>query len=984
MRNKLWAKTLKHAAAPERVRLYLEQLAPLFPGLERPRPEQARILASLFSGSPASGELLLAHPAWLEDLLEETALRQPLRGDALKREVGRLVARHLPGQDYAAAFREIRLFKQRRLLRIAARDLARLAEVEVLIHEISDLADACLAAVAQLCWRQLSQRLGQPWHRDAEDNWQPTPWCILGLGKLGGQELNYSSDVDVIFVYAEEGTVLKEPPRKKTTASGGLPNHQFFTRLAESFILETGRATEEGQLYRIDLRLRPEGKAGPLARSLPSYENYYAQWGQTWERMMLIKARAVAGDEGLAHEFAEMIQPFRYPRMLGEKFLQEITVMKQRLEEEVVRTGEVDRNVKLGRGGIREIEFIVQTRQILHGGRNPFLQNRQTLPALQALVKYQLLPAAEAKALDAAYRFLRNVEHRLQMENNQQTHTLPEDQPSRQRLAALLGFDKSADFDRCLRDHCRNVRAIYNRLLQPAAESDRALPAQFEGQERLWEQMLSACGFREPQKALKLVSEFARGPGFVHVSARTEELGRQLIRQFLDLCPRKDATGRITNLQANTLSDPDRVMARLDNFVTAYGSRAMLYETWNRHPSLFELLVLLFDRSEFLAERAIRTPDLVDDLVLSGHLRRRKDAAQTLQDLRHGLADKDQKQWLRRYHQAEFMRIGLREIVGLADYEQNLAELSGLAEACLQYALESVVRRHRLKTPPFCIIGLGKLGGGELTYGSDLDIIFVAAPKERQLSRLLPLASEIMDLLSAKTEDGSVFETDARLRPDGEKGLLVNTLPAYEDYYRQRAMLWEIQALTRARFIAGDPVLGAEFIKLATRLTNFQSPSLPLAAFTPAWKQEIHRMRMRIEKERTPAGQAALAIKTGAGGLMDAEFIAQSLCLEHGLYEPNTLAALLAARSQGLLEAKGADLLIANYRQLRRVEIILRRWSYEGESELPAEPAPFYRVAVRCGFSTPEEFRQAVEAWRRSIRAVYAGIFAAEETEKTS
>ena len=303
------------------------------------------------------------------------------------------------------------------------------------------------------------------------------------------------------------------------------------------------------------------------------------------------------------------------------------------------------------------------------------------------------------------------------------------------------------------------------------------------------------------------------------------------------------------------LSDPDRVVTRLDSFISAYGARATLFELWNRNPAIFELLVLLFDRSEFLAELAIRTPDLVDELVISGRLRQRKSAEETLRDLRHGLRDEDQQLWLRRYHQAELMRIGLRDILGLADFEQYLTELSGLADACLQYALEVVMRKHKLKAPPFVIIGLGKLGGAEIDYGSDLDVVFVADSKAKNLPALGRLALEVLDLVSARTEQGVVFRTDARLRPDGEKGLLVNTLSAYEEYYRQRAQLWEIQSLTRTRPVAGDLKLGAQFQTLAATLTNFRQPALPLAAYAPDWKQKIHQMRMRIEKERTPAGQ---------------------------------------------------------------------------------------------------------------------------------
>jgi glutamate-ammonia-ligase adenylyltransferase len=298
----------------------------------------------------------------------------------------------------------------------------------------------------------------------------------------------------------------------------------------------------------------------------------------------------------------------------------------------------------------------------------------------------------------------------------------------------------------------------------------------------------------------------------------------------------------------------------------------------------------------------------------------------------------------------------------------------------LQYALEVVLRKNKISKPPFAIIGMGKLGGSEINYGSDLDIIFVADSKTKNLPSLQKLAVEVMDLLSAQTEAGTTFQTDARLRPDGEKGLLVNTLGAYEDYYRNRAQLWEIQSLTRIRPIAGNEKVGKKFQELCAALTNFSHPrdagaTRKISAFIPDWKKEIARMRLRIEKERTPAGKDALAIKTGSGGLIDAEFIAQTLCLENGFVEPNTLRALQLGLEKGALEESDGKILIENYRQLRRIEGILRRWSYAGETLLPDDAAPLYRVAVRCGFKNSEEFMNAVKSFRTTIRGVYQKIF---------
>jgi glutamate-ammonia-ligase adenylyltransferase len=980
VKNLLWTKALKSSADPERSRHLLDSLvaAGAESVLRKFSADSMRIFAALSGGSQALGEQLLAHPDWLP-LVDSERLKFPRRGQGFQQELGRLLQSALRSQDYAAALTELRRFKQRELFRIAARDLARLSNVVEITRELSDVADVCLEAVLQIIRLQFTTRFGRPYHQDAEGHWQATAFAVLGLGKLGGQELNYSSDVDLMFVYDDEGEVYKEPPKGEKAPRAVMSSHQFFGKLAEAFNAEVSRTTEDGFLFRVDLRLRPEGEAGPLVRSLESYENYYAQWGETWERMMLIKTRYVAGDKVLAAEFVEMIQPFRYPHSITERVLHEVTVVKDRIEREVVGADELERNVKLGRGGIREI------------------------------AQYHLLGDDEARQLAEAYRFSRDVEHRLQMENNLQTHTLPTERQARLRLARLMDFKSWEKFESVWQTHTGNVRRIYDRLLKSeSAEAQTGLPPEFDGAEAAWTSLLAAHSFREPETAFQVFKELAEGPGDVHVSPRSVELARELIPKFLALCPRRKAEDRrqrtedgkiASNLRAPTselrLSDPDRVLTRLASFTSAYAARVPLLELWAGNPALFELMLMLFDRSEFLAEVAIRTPDLIDDVVTGERLRQRKSAGQILDELRYGRDDADQFLWLRRYHETELMRLGLRDILGLADLEQNLVELSALADACLQYALEVVMRKNRIKKPPLVIIGLGKLGGREIDYGSDLDILFVTDTNARELPRWQRLAVEVMELMSRRTEQGIVFHTDARLRPDGEKGLLVNTLDAYQKYYCQSAQLWEIQALTRTRAVAGDLTLGEQFQKLAIGLTDFSKARAEVTRHTSAkrkseignrksaapyvgcynsqWKRQIHEMRMRIEKERTPRGQDDLAIKTGRGGLMDAEFMAQTLCLENGWHEPNTLRALERGREAGILPDAGK--LLEAYRQLRRVEGILRRWSYEGEVVLPDDPAPYYRVSVRCGFALPENFRKALANWRKAIREVYAKMF---------
>ena len=1023
----VWQQALAEAADPARARECLSRLAATSGAavLSAANEPTARVVAAVLSGSQWAAALLEARPDWLAEL-EPGRLQHPRLHKGLSGEVQASLQPCLAARDYPNALAGLRRFKQKEMLRIAARDLGGFGKTPDIVREISNVADICLDGAYRVCHQQLAERFGEPFHPDAEGDWQPTGFCVLGLGKLGGQELNYSSDVDLMFLYSGEGGAFKDPPKNRA-AKPGLSNHQFFTKLAEAFVTEVSQLSSEGQLYRVDLRLRPEGDAGPLVRSLESCEHYYAQWGQTWERMMLLKGRGVAGQTSLAGEFLEMVHPFRYPRSINERFLDEIRAMKDRTEKEVVRSGELDRDVKRGRGGIREIEFIAQTLQLLHAGRFPFLQGAQTIPTLDKLVQYNLLPREEATVLIEAYCFFRNVEHRLQMEANQQTHTIPADPPARQRLARLMAFPDWSSFEVARWTLAQKVRATYERLLQAERPARQAsLPGDLRETEAEWKQLLAARSFRDPDKAFKLLKEFTQGPGFGHVSTRTTELAYELIARILEHCPLQasadasTAPPRLATAPApspaplpaapttpedgrkkSVLSDPDRVLARLDSFVVAYGARATLYEMWTHNPSLFGLLLLLFDRSEFLAEKAIRTPDMVDDLVLTGHLRRRKNAPEILRELQHGREDADQALWIRRYHSTEFMRLGLRDILGLSDWEQNLKELSALADACLQYALEVVLRKHKVRAAPFVILGLGKLGGQEIDYGSDLDILFVAPARTKNLAKLQPLAAKVMELLSAPTALGLVYHVDARLRPDGAKGLLVNTLEAYEDYYRRRAQLWEIQALTRVRPLAGDFTLGKEFEALAGTLSDFRPETVAsnfrmagseaprssraksaeaacqagLAAYTPQWKQEIAKMRLRIEKERTPPGKDPLAIKTGTGGMVDGEFVAQALCLANGWQEPNTLRVLERAKETGALPLAEADSLLTNYRELRRIEAILRRWSYEGEILLPDDPAPQYRVAVRCGWHSAADLLTVTTRCRQAIREVYARFF---------
>lgn len=974
---------------PEKIILLykrLEETSPEIPEiLEKMSEPQIRMLYRLFIGSNFLVEELIQHPSWLkENFCDEELIGIPKTLSELRQELTESLMEEVADRNYEATSRILREFKLKHIFRIAVRDLNKLGDTDLITLELSNLADVCLQAVFRLSWLKLSEELGFPHHKNPEGNWCVTQFAIIGLGKLGGQELNYSSDVDVIFVYSDEGYIFKETPEPdQEPTRHAMSNHQFFTHLAEAIIDEVSRTTREGQLYRIDLRLRPDGNGAPLVRSFESYENYYSMWGRTWERMMLIKARYVAGSSNLGAEFIEMIHPFRYPRSISEEVPEEVSQIKERIEKEVIKHGELQRNVKLGWGGIREIEFIVQIIQVIDAGKMPYLQGNQTLPLLEKLAVYGRIPVEDSRILIKAYKFYRDVEHRLQMQDNHQIHTIPQSVSGRHRLSRIMGFKTLEEFESHYHSYQKAVRNIFDKIVRrkrkrsPEEESEK-LPPGFDEYWGEWKDILLNNGFKNPETAIKLLKTFVQGPGYVHLSKRTIELGWKLIPRILSLCPSEQ---RLKNFREQplysnmrTLSDPDRVLARIDSYIQNFGSRQSLYESWFSAPFTFDLLLLLFDRSEYLAEIAILTPSLISEIMEDQQLRRLKDAEDILQDLNYKINDPDQMLWIRRYHRAELLRIALRDLMGLSTFSQNQSEINALGDACLQYALKVVMKKFRLKNPPFAIIGLGKLGGKELTYGSDLDLLFVCTPRWKGSIKVQKMALMLTRLLSAKTPMGYVYKTDFRLRPDGDKGPLVNTLTRYERHYRCHAQLWEIQTLTRARVVCGDIETGFQFMDLVRGMTNFTVPRRRLAAWSADWKSIIIQMRTKIEKERTPYGKDLYAFKTGCGGLIDVEFLAQMLNMEFGWFQPNTRKALRLAASQDLLTREDAELLIENFDHLMYLEKVLRRWSYEGESTLPDTPAPLLRVAIRCGFKNTDSFLAAVGKWRNCIREVWLRV----------
>jgi glutamate-ammonia-ligase adenylyltransferase len=794
-------------------------------------------------------------------------------------------------------FGGLRFWKGREMTRVAVRELAAVAPLEETTGELSQIAEICLRRVFVFWDTELRQRYGSP----------KAEFAIVALGKLGGGELNHSSDVDLLFLYSDEGQLTPH-----------VSYHQFFNRLGNKILETFSTPHPSGLLFRVDLRLRPEGSAGPLARSLDSMENYYAGFGETWERIALIKARGIAGSRELAYDFLRLHQPFIYPRSVTPDLLEEIANIKHRIERDVVGREKLERDVKLGRGGIRDIEFIVQTLQLIHGARNPFLQEPSMLKALRALRELDLLPHDEVLALDNAYRFLRRVEHRLQIEAEQQTHTVPDETDPLSRLAQSLRFSSASDFTTALHDRMGAVRPIFQRIISKGP----AQPAKF-----------TLEFFKDPKQADKTLRELERGAASFHVATRTRQIFQRL---------RPILLGWIAKT-----ADPDTTLNQFVRFVEGYGLRSLLFELLVTNPKLLELVVKTFDASRFAGDLLIRRPQLLEDITRDQTFDEPRSLSENIRRLESLGAHANDFDAIRAYRQRQLLRIILREIAGLATPEGVSAELSDLAEACLVFTARLV------GDDQLTIIALGKFGGRDIGYGADLDVIFVGEENRA--------GQNLVSVMAQPTAEGNVWALDTRLRPEGENGPLVCSLKTYQSYYENRAQLWEMQALTRARAISGP--LRNEFIELAKTAWRRASRDPDLFA-------KIDSMLERIRRERG-SGSDFCDLKTGCGGIIEAEFLVQALQMRANVWEPNWDRAVTGLHGRSLLNDAEARQLKDSYQTLRRCECGLRRYENKAVSSLPSDVSEQQKLAVRLGYDSFEKFRRDYADARDTIHALY-------------
>jgi glutamate-ammonia-ligase adenylyltransferase len=865
---------------------------PLIEVIERfPLGEAA--LLHLLAVSTVCAMRLTRNPEMLLWLSQPEVCQAPRGATEMLAELREAAGDLAPNKDFAA----LRFWKGREMTRVALRELAAVAPLEETTGELSQIAEICIRRVFEYWDAELRQRHGSP----AAD------FTILALGKLGGGELNHSSDVDLLFVYSEEGQLAPH-----------VSHHEFFNRLGNKILETFSTRHPAGSLLRVDLRLRPEGSAGPLARSLESMENYYAGFGETWERIALIKARGIAGSRELAYDFLRLHQPFIYPKNPTPDLLAEIANIKHRIERDIVGAEKLQRDVKLGRGGIREIEFIVQTLQLIHGARHPFLQQPSMLKALRALRELDLLPREEVLALDNAYRFLRRVEHRLQIEAEQQTHTVPEEPEAVQRLARSLRFASARDFTAALQNRMGSVRPIFQRIISEAPAQSAKPGVEI---------------FIDPKQAEKALRDLERGAATFHVAPRTRQIFRKLRPALLD--------------RLSKAADPDVTLNQFLRFVEAYGLRSLLFELLVTNPKLLELVIKTLDASRFAGDLLIRRPQLLEDITRDPTFDEPRSVAENLRRLESLGANADDLDPIRAYRQRQLLRIILRDVIGLVRPPAVFAELSDLAEACLVHTAGL------LGNGKLSVIGLGKFGGREISYGADLDVVFVGEDNRS--------AQTLMAAMAQQSTEGNIWPIDTRLRPEGENGPLVCSLESYEWYYANRAQLWEMQALTRARPITGP---------LQHAFNDMAKAAWRRAARDPDLLSKIDSMLERIRRERG-SGSDFLDIKTGRGGIIEAEFLVQALQMREGICEPNWERAVSGLSECGQFNEAERKQLQQSYQLLRRCESVLRRYENKAVSILPSDPNEQRKLAIRLGYDDFESFHRDYVDARDAIHALY-------------
>ena len=789
--------------------------------------------------------------------------------------------------DEGALHVALRRLRQRVLLRTMARDLSDTAELDEVCGTMSALAEVAIGAALAF----LEPRV---------EGGQRPKLTVVGMGKLGGGELNVSSDVDLVFLYPEEGEEGEEGA-----------NLDFFTRLGRRLIAALDERTADGFVFRVDMRLRPWGEGGALVTTFDALEEYFVTQGREWERYAWIKARVLGGG---GDALSGVVRPFVYRKYLDYGTFAAMRELHAQIRAEVARR-ELSDQIKLGPGGIREIEFIAQAFQLIRGGRDPALQIRPTLAVLALLAQKGLLPAAAFEELSEAYRFLRRLEHRLQYLDDAQTHELPEDPGDRLLVSRAMGFAAWDSFRVALDARRTRVSWHFEQLFSVEEAPKHALAPLWAGESP--EERLAQLGFRDAESAAARLAALRSG-------ARYNSLPQASRARFDALVPRiiEESAAR---------ENPDATLVRFLELIETVSRRAAYLALLDEHPAVLARLGQLLAASSWTAEYLNRHPVVLDELLDARSLFAPPDREAFAGELRRQLAarqgdEERQMDWLREAHHAQVFRLLAQDLSGVLTVERLADHLSDLADVMLQATLElcwgQLRVRHRDEAR-FAAVGYGKLGGKELGYASDLDLIFLYDdPDDSAQETYARLAQRISRWLTSRTAAGVLFEIDLRLRPQGESGLLVSSIDAFRRYQRESAWTWEHQALTRARYCAGDPALGAAF-------EEERSAILRMPRDPPKLREDVLAMREQLLAGH-PNPSELFDLKHDRGGMIDIEFVVQYLVLGHAhrhaelTRNAGNIALLKLAAQLGLIPRDSAEAVGDAYRDYRRRQHWLR------------------------------------------------------------